>query len=171
MIAKAGDASAFIRETIMAGKIDARLADLGIELPAPAKPVANYVPFVRTGNLVFIAGQGPLKDGAVAYSGKVGAERTLEEGREAARLCGLGLLAQVREACGGDLDQVVRVVRLGGFVASASDFTDQPKIINGASDLMVEVFADAGRHARTAVAVNVLPMDFSVEIDAIFEVA
>jgi len=155
----------------MTGKIDARLADLGIELPTPAKPVANYVPFVRAGNFVFVSGQTPVRDGAISHTGKVGAERTLEEAQEAARLCGLGLLAQLRNACEGDLDRVVRVVRLGGFVASVSDFTDQPKVINGASDLMVEVFADAGRHARTAVAVNVLPLDCTVEIDGIFEIA
>jgi enamine deaminase RidA (YjgF/YER057c/UK114 family) len=159
------------RETIMAGKIDARLAELGIELPTPAKPVANYVPFVRTGNLVFVSGQTPMRDGAVSHTGKVGAERSLEEGREAAGLCGVGLLAQLRAACEGDLDRVVRVVRLGGFVACVPEFTDQPKVINGASDLMVEVFGDAGRHARTAVAVNVLPMDCTVEVDGIFEVA
>ncbi len=155
----------------MAGKIDARLADLGIELPTPAKPVANYVPFVRAGNFVFVSGQTPVRDGAISHTGKVGAERTPEEARDAARLCGLGLLAQLRSACEGDLDRVVQVVRLGGFVASISDFTDQPKVINGASDLMVEVFADAGRHARTAVAVNVLPLDCTVEIDGIFEIA
>ena len=155
----------------MAGKIDARLAELGIELPTPAKPVANYVPFVRTGNLVFVSGQTPMRDGAIAHTGKVGAERSLEDGRDAAQLCGVGLLAQLRAACDGDLDRVVRVIRLGGFVASVPDFTDQPKVINGTSDLMVAVFGDAGRHARTAVAVNVLPMDCTVEVDGIFEVA
>ena len=159
------------RETIMAGKIDARLAELGIELPTPAKPVASYVPFVRTGNLVFVSGQTPMRDGSISHTGKVGAERTLEEGQEAAQLCGVGLLAQLRVACEGDLDRVVRVVRLGGFVASMSNFTDQPKVINGASDLMVNVFGDAGRHARTAVAVNVLPLDCTVEVDGIFEIA
>ncbi len=155
----------------MAGRIDARLAELGIELPTPAKPVANYVSYVRTGNLVFVAGQVPFQNGIVEHVGKVGDDVTLKRANEGARLSGLGLLAQVREACEGDLDRVVRVVQLRGFVSSANDFTDQPKVINGASDLMVEVFGEAGRHARTAISVNVLPLNSAVEIDAVFEVA
>lgn len=154
----------------MTGNIDARLQALGIVLPRPTKPVANYVPFVVTGNLVFIAGQGPFGAGGLEHSGTVGDTVTTEDAQSAARTCALNLLAQVKEACDGDLDRVVRCVRLGGFVNSTADFTDQPTVINGASDFMVEVFGDAGRHARTAVGVNVLPMGISVEVDAVFEI-
>ena len=138
----------------MAGKIDARLKELGIELPAAAAPAANYVPFVQTGNLVFISGQGPMVGGKLEYQGRVGENLTLEDGVAAARLVGLNIIAQMKAACGGDLDRVVRVVKLGGFVNCTDDFTDQPKVVNGASDLMVEVFGDAGRHACFAVALQ-----------------
>ncbi|HLS69457.1 MAG TPA: RidA family protein [Kiloniellales bacterium] len=154
----------------MAGKIDARLAELGITLPVPGAPVANYVAFVRSGNLVFLSGQLPLKDGKPSHLGKAGGERTAEEAQEAARNCAINLIAQLRVACDGDLDRVKRIVRLGGFVASTPDFTDQPMVVNGASDLMVEVFGDAGRHCRTAVATPSLPMDVTVEVDAIAEI-
>jgi enamine deaminase RidA (YjgF/YER057c/UK114 family) len=148
----------------------ARLAELGIELPAPAAPAANYVPWVRTGNLVVVSGQIPMEGGEVRYRGVVGADLDLETGRAAARLCGLNLLAQVREACGGDLDRVVRCVRLGGFVQSADGFTQQPAVINGASDLMVEVLGDRGRHARAAVGTNALPLGVAVEVEGMFEI-
>ena len=155
----------------MPGKIDARLAELGIALPEPAAPAGAYVPYVVTGSLVFVAGQITLENGEIKYKGRLGESLNVDDGYAAARLCGLNLLAQVRGACAGDLDRVKRVVRLGGFVNSAADFTDQAKVINGASDLMVEVFGDAGRHARAAVGAPSLPLGVSVEVDGIFEIA
>lgn len=152
------------------GQIDKRLAELGITLPVAAKPVANYVPWVRTGNLVFISGQGPVEDGKVVYPGCLGADVSLEEGAKSARLCGINVLAQLKDACGGDLDRVKRVVKLVGFVNAHPSFKDHPKVINGASDLMVEVFGDKGRHARSAVASPSLPMGISTEVEAIIEV-
>jgi enamine deaminase RidA (YjgF/YER057c/UK114 family) len=154
----------------MPGKIDQRLAELKLELPNPASPVANYVPAVRSGNLLFLAGQICQWNGERRFVGKLGAEISLEQGNEAAKLCGLNLLAQAKRVLDGDLDRVVRVVRLGGFVNAVPQFADQPQIVNGASDLMVAVFGDAGRHARTAVGVGSLPGGVAVEIDAIFEV-
>ncbi|NQU61984.1 MAG: RidA family protein [Rhodospirillales bacterium] len=154
----------------MTGKIDARLAELGIELPEAATPVANYVPFVVTGNLVFVSGQVTLWDGERKFIGQVGKDFDIDEGYQAARLCGLNLIAQVREACGGDLDRVKRVVKLGGFVNATPDFNDHPKVINGASDLMVDVFGDAGKHARFAVGAPSLPLGMAVEVDGVFEV-
>ena len=155
----------------MPGTVDARLKELGIELPQAAVPVASYIPFVISGNLVFVSGQLPFRDGEVAYSGKVGGGISLEDGQAAARLCGLNLIAQVRNACGGNLDRVTRVVRLGGFVNCAPDFTDQPQVINGASDLMMEVFGEAGKHARAAVGAPSLPRGAAVEVDGVFEVS
>ena len=152
------------------GQIDKRLAELGITLPEAAKPVANYVPWVRTGNLVFISGQGPVEAGKVVYPGCLGAGVTLEEGAKSARLCAINVLAQLKDALGGDLDRVKRVVKLLGFVNATADFKDHPKVINGASDLMVEVFGDKGRHARSAVASPSLPMGISTEVEAIVEV-
>lgn len=149
--------------------VEQRLKDLGITLPVPAAAVANYVPFVVTGNLVFVSGQLPLENGKPAVLGKLGAEVSVEDGVRAARLCGLGLLAQLRAAA-GDLDRVKRVVRLTAFVASTPDFTDQPKVVNGASDLMVEVLGDAGRHARVAVGAPSLPLNVAVEIEGVFEI-
>lgn len=153
------------------GLIDKRLAELGITLPTPAKPVANYVPWVRTGNLVFISGQGPLADGKILYQGRLPDTVSIEDGQKSARLCAVNVIAQLREALGGDLDRVTRVVKLVGFVNAAPDFADHPKIINGASDLMVEVFGDKGRHARSAVGSPSLPFNISVEVEAIIEVA
>lgn len=150
--------------------IEARLAELGISLPEPVAPVANYVPFVRTGDQVFLSGQvsiGP--DGLVA--GTLGGDMDLEAGQAAARLCGINLIAQMKAACEGDLERVKRVVRLGGFVAAAPSFTDIPKVVNGCSDLMVDVFGDKGRHARSAVSCPVLPLGAAVEVDAVFEIA
>lgn len=155
----------------MTGRIARRLAELGIELPAPAAPAANYVPFVRSGGLLFIAGQLPMQSGKVAVLGKLGADVSIEEGQRAARLCAINLLAQARAALDGDLDRVVRCVRLGGFVACGAEFTQHPAVINGASDLMVEVLGDAGRHARFAVGAPSLPFGAAVEVDATFEVA
>ena len=154
----------------MAGKIEARLKQLGLSLPAAALPVANYIPFVKTRNLVFIAGQIPLLNGAIHYTGVVGLDVTVEEAVNAARLCALNILGHAKTACEGDLDRVVRVVKLTGFVAANAHFTDHPKVINGASDLMVEVFGEAGRHARVAVGAPSLPRGVPVEVDAIFEV-
>ncbi|AVM73957.1 RidA family protein [Magnetospirillum gryphiswaldense] len=155
----------------MASNIDARLAELGITLPVPAVAVANYVPFVITGNLVFVSGQLPMEGGKPVVFGHLGAEVSVEDGVRAARLCGLNLLAQAKAACGGDLDRIRRVVRLTAFVASTPDFTDQPKVVNGASDLMVEVLGDAGRHARVAVGAPSLPLNVAIEIEAVFEIA
>lgn len=154
----------------MAGKIDARLAELGITLPDAPAPVANYVPYVVTGNLVFISGQVSL-EGKTKHVGKVGGEKTVEDGQRAARACALNLIAHLKKACDGDLDRVRRCVKLGGFVNCTPDFAGHPPVINGASDLIVEVFGDAGRHARFAVGAPNLPADFTVEIDGVFEIA
>lgn len=154
----------------MAGTIDKRLGELGIDLPAANAPAGNYVPFVRTGDLLFISGQIPVVDGKPAFIGALGAEFSVEDGAAAARICTLSILAQAREALGGDLDRVVRCVKLSGFVASTPDFTDHPKVINGASDLLIEVFGEAGRHARAAVGMSALPLGVAVEVEAIFEV-
>ena len=149
--------------------VAARLTELGITLPEPAKAVANYVGWVRTGNLVHISGQ-LSNDASGGVKGTVGADVSLEQAQAAARLCGVNLLAQLNEAVGGDLEKVVRVVKLGGFVQAAGDFTAIPGVINGCSDLMVEVFGDKGRHARAAVGVYKLPLGFAVEVDAVIEV-
>lgn len=149
--------------------IEARLQELGILLPSQPPPAANYVPFVRVGPLVFISGQLPSLNGELKYLGKVGAELSVEKGQEAAQLCALNILAQLKIACEGDLSQVVRCVRLGGFVNSTADFKDQAQVMNGASNLMIDVFGDMGRHARVAVGVNALPFGIAVEVDALFE--
>lgn len=153
----------------MTGKIDARLAELGVTLPDAPAPAANYVPFLRVADLVFISGQisqGP--DGLI--KGRLGADMDVAAGAAAARRCGMSILAQARAACGGDLDRVVRVVKLTGFVNSTADFTDQPKVINGCSDFLVEVLGDAGRHSRSAVSAPALPLGVAVEIEAIVQV-
>jgi enamine deaminase RidA (YjgF/YER057c/UK114 family) len=149
---------------------DARLAELGIQLPNAVAPAANYVPARRSGNLVYIAGQVPTADGKDQYVGKLGLDVSLEDGQKAARLCAINILAQLRSALGGSLDGVVGCLRLGGFVNATPEFGDHPKVINGASDLMVAVFGDAGRHARAAVGCVSLPRNVAVEVDAIFEV-
>jgi len=151
-------------------KVDDRLRELGIELPSPIAPVANYVPFVISGNLLHISGQ-ISTDASGGIKGTVGADVDLETAQKAARICGVNLLTQMKIACDGDLDRVRRVVKLGGFVQAGPDFIDIPKVINGCSDLMVEVFGDAGRHARSAVGVYRLPLGFAVEVDAIVEIA
>jgi len=154
----------------MSGTIDARLRQLGIELPEPAAPVANYVPFTVSGNLVFIAGQLCLWNGERRFPGKLGAAIGIPDGQQAARLCALNILAHLRVACGGDLDRVRRCLRLGGFVNCTPEFTDMPQVVNGASDLMVEVFGDQGRHARAAVGVSSLPAGVAVEVEGTFEI-
>jgi enamine deaminase RidA (YjgF/YER057c/UK114 family) len=154
----------------MVGLIEARLIELGIELPDAVAPVANYVPYVISGNLVFVSGQIPLAGGAMQLPGRIGEDLSVEDGQKAATICAHNLLAQLKAAAGGDLDRVSRVVRLGGFVNSAPDFTGQPMVINAASDLMVAVFGDKGRHARAAVGCPALPLGASVEIDGIFEI-
>ena len=154
----------------MAGKIDARLNELGITLPEASTPQANYVPYTVSGNLVYVSGQIP-KIGDDMITGKLGADADEATGLKAARYCALNIIAQVKNACGGDLDRVTRCLKLGGFVNGTPDFGNPPKIINGASDLVVEIFGDAGRHARFAVAVACLPFNVAVEIDAIFEIS
>ena len=152
------------------GTIDKHLAELGIILPSPAKPEANYVAWSRAGNLVFISGQGPIADGKIILQGMLGDSISIDDGIKAARLCALNVVAQLRDACGGDLDRVKRIVKLVGFVNAAASFTDHPKVINGASDFMVEVFGDKGRHARSAVGSSSLPFAISVEVEAIAEI-
>ena len=155
----------------MAGTVEKKLAELGVALPTPAAPVANYVSFVRTGKLLVVSGQiclGP--DGKLVAKGKLGAGVSVEDGTKAARVCAINLLAQIKAALGA-LDKVVRVVRLGGFINSSPDFLDGPKVMNGASDLMVTAFGDKGRHARTTVGVAVLPADAAVEVEGAFEVS
>jgi len=149
--------------------IEARIAELGLTLPEPAKPVASYVSYVRSGNQVTISGQ-LSNDASGGIKGTVGVDVTPEQATEAARLCGLNLIAQIKAACDGDLDRVVRIVKLGGFVQAGPDFVAIPAVINGCSDMMVEVFGDAGKHARSAVGVYKLPLGFAVEIDAIVEI-
>ncbi len=150
--------------------IDKRLAELGIVLPTPAKPIANYVPWVRTGNLVYISGQGAVRDGKIEYAGKVGDTVSIEDAIASARLTAINIIAHLRDACGGDLDRVKRIVKLLGLVNCTPTFGDHPKVINGASDLMVEVFGDKGRHARSAVGAPSLPFGLSVEVEAIAEI-
>ena len=155
----------------MASKIDKRLAELGIALPVPASPVGSYVPYVNVGALVFISGQLPRAEGKLAFTGKVGRDVTVENGQAAARVCALNLLAHLKVACAGNLDRVVRCVRMSGFVNSDPEFKDHPQVVNGASDLMHEVFGESGRHARTAVGVAALPANAAVEVEAIFEIS
>lgn len=155
----------------MAGSIDARLAELGIELPQASTPAANYVPYAVTGNQVFVAGQVPFWNGELTSIGRLGDDFSIEQGQQAARTCALNVIAQLKQACGGDLDRITRIVKLGCFVNCTADFTKHPVVANGASDLMVEIFGDKGKHARFAVGVNVLPMGVAVEVDAVAEIA
>lgn len=151
-------------------RIAERLAELGLEIPSPVAPVANYVPYVISGRELFISSQVSIAPAGL-IKGKLGADMTVEQGAEAARACAVNLIAQMKAALDGDLDRVKRIVKLTGFVNCTPDFTDQPKVINGASDLMVAVFGDAGRHARAAVGAPSLPLGAAVEIDAIVEIA
>jgi len=154
----------------MAGRIDERLKELQIELPRPSTPGANYVPFARHGSLVFLTGQLSQWNGERRYVGKLGREFGVEQGQQAARLCGLNLIAHLQTAAGGDLDRVRRTLRLAGYVNSMPDFVGQSQVMNGASDLFVEVFGEAGRHTRMAVGVSALPYDVAVEVEGVVEV-
>jgi enamine deaminase RidA (YjgF/YER057c/UK114 family) len=154
----------------MAGEIEARLKALNIALPEVASPLANYVPFIHVGDQLFISGQLPLRDGSVIVTGKLGAGLDLAQGEEAARLCALNILAQAKAAL-RDLDRIMQLLRLNGFVNAAPDFTDHPKVINGASNLMVDVLGNKGRHTRIAVGCASLPLGAAVEIDAVFAIA
>src|SRR5215207_3182520 len=146
------------------GRIEARLRELGIALPEPAAPLANYVPYSVEGGLAVVSGQVPMRDGRIAYTGKLGGALSVEDGRAAARLCFVNVLAQLRAACGGDLGRVRRVLRLGGFIAAPPDFTEHARVMNGASNLAVEVFGEAGRHARSTIGVPSLPGNAAVEV-------
>jgi len=153
----------------MSGHFEKSLADLGVTLPNAPAPAANYVPTVTVGDMVYVSGQ-VSQNAAGLITGKLGEGLSVEQGADAARTCAISLLAQLRAACDGDLDRLVRVVKLTGFVNSTADFTDQPKVINGASDFMVEALGDAGRHARSAVSAVALPLGVAVEIEAIFQI-
>ena len=155
----------------MAGRIEARLAELGIVVPTPPAPVATDVPFTVSGKLVFVAGQVPFVDGKIAFTGKCGGGVSLDHAVTAARTCFINVLAQLKVAAGGDLDRIARLLQLRGYVACTPDFLDHPKVINGASDLAVAVFGDAGRHARAAVGVPCLPGDSTAEVEAVAELA
>lgn len=150
--------------------VEKKLSELGIALPTPAAPVANYVGFVKSGDVVFVSGQLPFVDGKLSYIGKVGLEISVEDAKHAARACAIGILAQLKVACEGNLDRVVRCVKLGIFVNGDANFKDHPAVANGASDLMVEALGDAGKHARAAVGSGSLPFGVAVEVDAIFEI-
>lgn len=154
----------------MARTVEARLQEMNIELPKAAAPVANYVPVVVTGHLASVSGQVTGINGEIKYQGKLGRDFTVEDGQKAARICGLNIIAQLKAAL-GDLDKVKRCVKLNVFVNSMPDFSDQPKVANGVSDLMVEVFGEAGKHSRSAVGVANLPLNVAVEVDALFEIA
>jgi enamine deaminase RidA (YjgF/YER057c/UK114 family) len=154
----------------MAGRIEARLAELGIALPRPSVPIANYVPWVKTGNLVVVSGQIPMVDGAVVVKGKVSWGVTVERAVEGARICFINVMVHLKAACDGDLDRVRKIVRLGGFIAAPSEFTEHARVMNGASDLAVAVFGDDGRHARSTIGVPSLPADAAVEVEGFFEI-
>jgi enamine deaminase RidA (YjgF/YER057c/UK114 family) len=153
----------------MSGNFEARLADLGVTLGEATAPAANYVPFVQVGDTLYVSGQISMENGEM-ITGKIGAELSVEEGAAAARVCAINLLSQVKAACGGDLNRLERVVKLTGFVNSTPDFGDQPKVINGCSDFLVEALGDAGRHARSAVSAGALPFNVAVEIEGIFKI-
>lgn len=153
----------------MSGKYETRLTELGVTLPEAPAPAANYVPYVIVGDMVYVSGQ-ISSDANGRINGKLGDDMTVEQGQAAAKTCAINLIAQVKAACGGDLDRLVQVVKLGGFVNSTLDFMDHPKVINGASDFIGEVFGDAGKHARAAVGSSSLPMGVAVEIEGIFQI-
>ena len=155
----------------MISKAEQRLQEIGVSIPDAPTPAANYLPFTRTGNLVFVSGQVPFVDGKLSVTGTVGKDASIEDAQGQAKVCAINLLAQLKVACDGDLDRVVQVVKLGAFVASTDDFYSQPVVVNAASDLMVAAFGDAGRHARFAVGSNALPLNCLVEIDGVFEIA
>lgn len=153
----------------MSGRIDARLKELGLELPQATAPIANYVPYTVSGKLVTVSGQVSVRNGKPEFVGKLGAGISIAQGQEAAKLCALNILAHLKAACGRDLDKVKRVLRLGGFVNCTPEFIDMPQVVNGASDLMVAVFGEAGKHARAAVGVSSLPLGVAVEVEAMIE--
>lgn len=153
----------------MSGQFETRLAELGVTLPDAAAPAANYVPYMVVGDIVYVSGQLPSTDGGF-ITGKLGADLATEQGAEAARACAINLLAQVKKACEGDLDRLIRVIKLTGFVNSTADYPDQPKVINGASDFLVEALGDAGAHTRSAVSAASLPFGVAVEIEGIFQI-
>ena len=155
----------------MLSNVEKRLRKTGVVIPDAPSPAANYLPFTRTENLVFVSGQVPFIGGKLEITGTVGKNATVEDAQGQAKICAINLLAQLKVACDGDLDRVVRVVKLGAFVASADDFFNQPIVVNAASDLMVEAFGDADRHARFAVGTNALPLNCLVEIEGIFEIS
>ena len=155
----------------MTSKVEQKLRETGVTIPHAPSPAANYLPFTRTGNLVFVSGQVPFVDGKLEITGTVGENASVEDAQGQARICAINLLAQLKVACDGNLDRVVRVVKLGAFVASADNFFNQPIVVNAASDLMVEAFGEAGRHARFAVGTNALPLNCLVEIDGVFEIS
>ena len=157
-------------DEMMMSKVEEKLNEIGVTIPDAPTPAANYLPFTITGDLVFVSGQVPFVDGKLQIPGTVGIDASVEDAQGQARICAINLLAQLKVACGGDLDRVNQVVKLGAFVASANDFHSQPTVVNAASDLMVEAFGDAGRHARFAVGSNALPLGCLVEIDGIFEI-
>jgi enamine deaminase RidA (YjgF/YER057c/UK114 family) len=150
--------------------IETALAEKGLTLPEAVMPAANYVPYAQSGNLIYISGQLPMQDGKPQFIGKVAKDFSIEEGQECAKICGLNILAHLKVACGGDFDRVVKCVRMGIFVNAPDDFTDHPKVANGVSDMMVELFGDKGKHARFAVGVSGLPFGVAVEVDATFEI-
>lgn len=154
----------------MSATIEARLAELGVTIPDAPAPAANYVPFVQIGDMVYVSGQVPMSDGAL-ITGKLGDGTSVEDGAAAAKACAISLIAQLKKACDGDLERLVRVVKLTGFVNCTGDFGDQPKVINGASDFMVDVFGDKGRHSRSAVGSSALPFGVAVEVEGIFQIA
>lgn len=149
--------------------IEQKLKELGITLPVPPKPAGSYIPVVRSGNLVFVSGQIPMQDGKVMFAGKVPTERTVEEAQQAAKLCAVNILAQLKANI-GSLDKISRIVRVSGFVNAAQDFAEHPKIINAASDLFFDIFGEKGKHSRIAVGVSSLPLNSTVEIDAVVEI-
>jgi enamine deaminase RidA (YjgF/YER057c/UK114 family) len=155
----------------MAGRVEAKLAELGIVLPAPTAPVANYVPYVVAGELVFVSGQVPMRDGKVGWTGKVGGSVSVEDAMQSCRQCFVNLLVHLKVAAGGDLDRVVQVVRLGGFISCTPEFTQHAQAMNGASNLAVDVFGDRGRHARTTIGVPSLPLDAATEVEGVFRIA
>jgi len=155
----------------MSGRIAARLKDLGIELPVPPAPVASYVPYVKSGSVVFVSGQIPATSEGLKYVGIVGQDLSAEDGKAAARICAINLIAQIKAACDGDLDRVKRCVKLSVFVNAVPGYGQHPEVANGASDLMVEVFGEAGKHARAAVGAGSLPRNVAVEVEAVFEIA
>ena len=156
---------------IMASTVESRLNEMGITVPEAPAPAANYVPWVKNGNMIYVAGQVPFVDGKLTATGRIGESATPEEGYEQARICAINLIAQVKAACGGDLDRVTRVVKLGGFVASADDFNGQPGVVNGASDLLAEALGDVGKHSRSAVSAASLPLGVAVEVEGIFQIS